>query len=95
MFHRKFPELKISPTTLRKVFKQHRIRFKLIKKTKRVINFNIDPYRGMINELGNLIEQLQQAGLRILYLDEAIFSFNTFTGRAWAHRNNNLEVTEE
>jgi len=34
-------------------------------------------------------------GYRVLFLDEAIFSFNTFTGRAWSHAHTNFEVTEE
>jgi hypothetical protein len=45
--------------------------------------------------LANSIRELEDDGARILYLDEAIFSFNTFTGKAWAHANCNFEVTEE
>jgi hypothetical protein len=85
MFHRTYPEAKISAATLRRVFMRHRIRHKMIKKVKRHINFKCDPYRSNIISLINEITELQKGGVRILYLDEAIFSFNTFTGKAWAH----------
>ncbi len=45
-------------------------------------------------ELRSKLDQLIRDGYEILYLDEAIFSFNTFNGRVWSHANNNFEVFE-
>lgn len=38
---------------------------------------------------------LQEESVRIFFLDEAIFSFNTMVGKAWAHKNFNVTVTEK
>ena len=45
-------------------------------------------------QLHSKLEELIRDGYEILYLDEAIFSFNTFNGRVWSHANNNFEVLE-
>ncbi len=66
---------------------RHRIRHKIIKKVKRLINFKFDPYRSNLINLVSKINELEKDGVRILYLDEAVFSFNTFTGKVWAHAN--------
>jgi hypothetical protein len=58
MFHRRYPELKISPSTLQRVYKIHRIKFKLIKRIKRTINFRSEPYKGQIMELKQKIDLL-------------------------------------
>jgi len=42
MFHRKFPELKVSPSSIQRLYKKSNIRFKLIQRVKKVINFE-DP----------------------------------------------------
>ena len=31
---------------------------------------------------------------RILFLDEAIFSFNTFSGKAWSHNKYSIQFEE-
>jgi hypothetical protein len=45
-------------------------------------------------ELHKKLDGLIRDGYEILYLDEAIFSFNTFNGRVWTHANTNFEVLE-
>ena len=40
MFHRRFGEKKISPSTIRRIYLKHKIRFKNIKRGKREIDFN-------------------------------------------------------
>jgi hypothetical protein len=44
--------------------------------------------------LDSKLDELISEGYKILYLDEAIFSFNTFNGRVWSHAKNNFEVLE-
>jgi hypothetical protein len=46
-------------------------------------------------ELQRTTDELLKKGYELLYLDEAIFSFNTFNGRVWSHANTNFEVFEE
>ena len=43
LFHRKFGQANVSPTTIRRIYLQRRIRFKNIKREKLEIDF-LDPY---------------------------------------------------
>ena len=45
MFHRRFGEKKISPSTIRRIYLKHKIRFKNIKRGKREIDFTEPHYR--------------------------------------------------
>ena len=47
LFHRKFGEAKVSPTTIRRIYLQHRIRFKNIKRGKREIDFSDPHYKQL------------------------------------------------
>ena len=95
MFHRAFPEIKISASTLQRVYRTHRIKFKLIKRIKRQINFHLDPFKSKLLQLQCQVNDLKNEEYRILYLDEAVLTFNSFSGRAWSHRNQSIAVTEE
>ena len=95
MFHRQFPEVKISASTLQRIYFNHKIKFKSIKRIKRQINFSQEPIKSQLIQLNASIYALKQKGFRILYLDEAVFTFNSFQGRAWSHKNSNIAVTEE
>ena len=73
----------------------HKIKFKSIKRIKRQINFNNEPIKSTLIQLKEQIDALIRKGFRILYLDEAVFTFNSFSGRAWSHKNSNIAVTEK
>ncbi len=45
MLHRRFPEIKLSASSLQKLYKRHKIKFKLINKVKPHINFLNDPFK--------------------------------------------------
>ncbi len=34
-------------------------------------------------------------GSKIVFLDEAVFTFNTFATRAWSAKNSNIEVNDQ
>ena len=61
MFHRTFPEVKISPSTLWRLYKREGIRFKYIQKVKKEINFQNQEYRAMFMRMTELITQAKQA----------------------------------
>jgi hypothetical protein len=48
MFHRQFPEAKISATTLHRLYKKHGIKYKYIRRIKRVIDFRNMFYKNML-----------------------------------------------
>ena len=45
MFHRQFPDLRISANTIRRLYKQHRIKFKFISRAKREVNYEVPYFR--------------------------------------------------
>src|SRR3569623_103373 len=51
LFHRQFPELKISHSLLFRFNREHRIRYKKIKRTKFEVDFNVSKYREQLLEM--------------------------------------------
>jgi hypothetical protein len=94
MFHRHFPELKVSATLIYRTYKKLGICYKYIQKKKKFIDFTdpiyLDIFRKMHRQLG--LARLYE--LKIVYLDEAIFSHNTFNKRAWSGTYHPISVPE-
>lgn len=84
MFHRRFPDTTVSVTTLRKAYKEGGVRYKFIKRTKKAIDFSNQYYRDLFDEMYRLLQEAEESNSKIIYLDEAIFSFNTFNTKAWS-----------
>jgi hypothetical protein len=55
MFHRAFPEIHISATTIARVYKQGGVKYKAINRVKKVIDFNNQFYRGLFNTMYALL----------------------------------------
>lgn len=94
MFHRRFPETVASPTTIAKVYRRHKITFKQIKRGKRHIDFADPYYSHMIADIHQSIKDCRANNIRVVFLDEAIFSQSTGPARAWASNNEVIEVDE-
>ncbi|TNV71416.1 hypothetical protein FGO68_gene5467 [Halteria grandinella] len=84
LFHRTFPEVKLSHTSLWRFYKSNGIRFKYIQKVKKVIDFHNQEYHAMFMHMVELLEQAREQKLPIVLLDEAVFTFNTFKTKAWS-----------
>ena len=95
VFHRQFPELRISASQINRIYKEHGIRFKYIQRVKKVIDFNIPYYRGILTEVGNRFREATQNGVRIIHADEAVFTFNTFMKKSWSSAYNSVKVTDQ
>ena len=95
MFHRQFPEVKISATLLRRLYRGNGIAFKIIKRVKKVIDFSHEVYRNLFIEMRDTVQYVMRNEIPLLFLDEAIFSFNTFASRAWAGRHTNISIPED
>jgi hypothetical protein len=61
---------------------------------KKVIDFNIPYYRGLLSEIGNRFREATQNGVRIIHADEAVFTFNTFMKKSWSTPYNSVLVTD-
>jgi hypothetical protein len=48
----------------------------------------------MLKEIWKTICKCKEEGTRIMFLDEAIFSHTTGPSRAWAHKNDKIDIDE-
>ena len=62
MFHRKFSEIKISVSTLRRLYLRHKIKFKFIKRVKKEIDFSDKKYRDLFINMRTLVELSKNFG---------------------------------
>jgi hypothetical protein len=95
MFHRQFPEAKVSPSTLARVYKAHKISYKKVKRVKMNIDSSAEPHRTNMKTILDQLYRCETEGIRVVYVDEAVFTFNTFQARAWAPKKANIEVLEK
>ena len=56
MFHRMFGEVKISPSTIRRIYLKHKIRFNNIKRGKREIDFSEPHYLALFHRMRALLK---------------------------------------
>lgn len=94
MFHRRFGEVKISPSSIRRIYKKHKIRFKNIKRSKREIDFSNSHYRSLFLRMRSLLVQMQESKTQVVYLDETMFTFSTFRSKGWAHNRDRIRINE-
>jgi len=94
MFHRQFGEVMVSPSTLRRIYLRHKIRFKNIKRGKREIDFTDPHYKQLFLRMRHLLGQMQESKTKIIYLDETVFTFSTFRAKGWAHRRDRIRVND-
>jgi transposase len=94
LFHRRFGEEKISPTTIRRVYLRHRIKFKNIKRGKREIDFTDSHYRALFHRMASILNQMRESKTKVVYLDETVFTFSTFKSRGWSNQRDRIKVND-
>ncbi|TNV74642.1 hypothetical protein FGO68_gene16122 [Halteria grandinella] len=92
--HRQFPEVKFSSSSLQRLYKKHGIRFKFIQKIKKEIDFHDEVYRELFTKMVQQLQEVKDADLPLIFLDEAIFSFNTFKTKAWSKAYKNIVIKD-
>ena len=60
MFHRQFPETKLSATSIARVYKEGGVRFKFIKRVKKEISYSNPYYLGLFNTMYNGMMDVKQ-----------------------------------
>ena len=58
LFHRRFGEVKVSPSTIRRIYLRHKIRFKNIKRGKREIDFSDPHYKQLFLRMHQLLHEM-------------------------------------
>ena len=94
MFHRTFPEIKISATLLQTTYKMCGIKFKFIHRGNKVIDYTNQYYYDLFRDMYDAVEFLRLRDVKLVWVDEAMFTFNTFTTRAWSGTNQSIQVED-
>jgi transposase len=94
MFHRTFPELKISASLLQRTYKQCGVKFKFIHRGKKVIDYTNQYYHDLFREMYDAVKVSRLRDVKLVWVDEAMFTFNTFSTRAWSAKHQSIEVND-
>ena len=86
--------MKISASTIERIYFKGGIRFKYINRVKRVIDFTSEYYSGLFTTMCNLLEKAKTDKVKTIYLDEAVFTFNTFSKKAWSAGYSSISVLD-
>ena len=94
MFHRTFPEIKVSASTIRRLYLKHGIRLKAIRRGKRDIDYGDPHYFNLFSEMHRAVRSARLQDKKLVWVDEAVFTFNTFSSKAWSARHSSIEVKD-
>lgn len=96
MFHRKFPDRRISAKVLNKVMSQCGLKKKKIK----VINVpqrksdRKEEFEDKILQLDTTVKRIQEQGGHLVFCDECIFTARGFQTHAWSKPGENIVVED-
>ena len=94
MFHRTFPEIKISASLLWRTYKQRGVKFKFIHRGKKVIDYGNPHYYNLFRDMYDAVKVTRHRDVKLVWVDEAMFTFNTFSTRAWSAKHQSIEVND-
>lgn len=94
MFHRTFPEIKFSASSLHRLYNKFGVRFKYIKRGKKVIDYNNQYYFNLFQEMFQAVKRTRLRDKKLVWIDEAVFTFNTFSKRAWSAKFSNIVIKD-
>ena len=91
-FRKEFPEAKINPTLLRKLYAISKIKKKKLRWYKSPKKQDPDKFRQMLSTMKQLLTKAKNDGYRLVYLDETMFTRKTLPDAEWALPKENLSV---
>ena len=91
LFHRKYPEVKLSVSHLQRLYQKHNIKFKVIRQQKPVSKIPTDKLNELTQTMHDLVTQAIEDEVKIIFADEAIFSPKTRLEKSWATRLTNIK----
>ena len=86
--------MKISPSSIQRLYKKNNIRFKLIQRVKKVIDFSDPQYSAWFQSIVNDLQRMKRDNIPVVFLDEAVFTFNTFKAKAWSSSYSSITVND-
>jgi len=94
MFHRAFPEVKVSAWTIRDTYLRNGIKFKFIRRGKKPVDFNDPHYLDLFKEMYEAVRITRLKDMKLVWVDEAVFTFNKLGTRAWSSKYQSVTVKD-
>ena len=79
---------------MRRLYKRHKIKYKFIKRVKKQVDFNEKKYRDLFTSMRTLVELSKTCNQKIIFLDETVFTFSTFSSKAWSAHRDRVKVVD-
>jgi hypothetical protein len=77
------------------MYKAEGIKYKAIRRIKKVIDFNIPYYRQLLINMHTALADAKQKKIRFIKVDECVFTFSTFRKRSWSHSYESVSVFDQ
>ena len=87
--------MKISTFTLLRVYRQHGISRKGFRFVKTLSIKDPGGRVGAIRDLKKRVQQAREAGRRLIFTDEAVFTTATLASKGYAHKGENVTIEEK
>ena len=84
----------MSATTLGRVYSKGKVKFKFIIRIKKEIDNNVPYYRGLFDIMLAELKKVKEKKMKLIFIDEAVFSFNTFSTKAWSSAYTSISVRD-
>ena len=84
LFHYTWTDKRITPQSLSKLYRKKGIRLKAVRHFKLPPNYSMDKYIRLVNEVKERLIDAKSKRLRIIYLDETVFTKWTYQTRDYA-----------
>ncbi len=94
MFHRIYPEIKVSASLIQKTYKRHGIRFKFIQRGKKTIDYANQYYLNLFRDMYEAVKRVRLRDKKLVWVDEAVFTFNTLSTKAWSGKYSSIEIKD-
>lgn len=95
LFHRCFPDTRISPSSLSRIYKKYKIKRKRIYQTKRYFIKNNESHAIEVGHLKQEVSMVLDGGYNIIFLDETMFTYNTLFEVDYSNRGSNIVISEK
>jgi hypothetical protein len=95
LFHRRFPEVSISKSYLQKIYKDNKVKRKAITYTKKKKGLGSEKYEASLLMMRSEVMEALASKKKIVFIDEAMFTYSTNAMLAYAPNRQNICVDEK
>ena len=95
LFKKRYPDSEITPYKLRKLYKEHKIRKKLIQNAKKPKKITLEEIVLQANDMHQDIKMAIERNFRIVQLDECMVTKRTIPTHAWTLPKTNINLDQQ